>query len=114
MTSARWCAHDRQSQGRLRLGDRRAARRLALNTSAFHINGPGGESGYDGGAAPVVPTKIELVDDQGDPMPYQHFELTTADGIINGITGADGKAEVDDVEGVQSIIFLDLDEVKPG
>jgi len=47
-------------------------------------------------------------------MPYQHFELTTADGIINGITGADGKAEVDDVEGVQSIIFLDLDEVKPG
>ncbi|MFO0759859.1 MAG: type VI secretion system tip protein TssI/VgrG [Byssovorax sp.] len=60
------------------------------------------------------PTKVELVDQEGHPIPYQRFVIDLDDGSrVSGFLDGDGKAEVD-VEGGGQISFPDLADVDEG
>lgn len=57
-------------------------------------------------------TKIELVDQDGHPIPYQRFRIELGDGShYTGFLDQDGKAEVD-VDGSGEIVFPDLADVE--
>ncbi len=59
-------------------------------------------------------TKIELVDQEGHPIPYQRFRVELDDGSrYVGFLDEHGKAEID-VEGSGEIVFPDLAEVEEG
>jgi type VI secretion system secreted protein VgrG len=61
---------------------------------------------------PVQPTKIELVDQEGNPLPYQRYRIILGDGSeLTGILDQNGKAEVD-LDAPASIVFPDLAEVE--
>ena len=65
-------------------------------------------------ASEPEPTKIELVDQDGNPIPYQRFRIELGDGShYTGFLDENGKAEVD-IEGSGEILFPELTEVEPG
>jgi uncharacterized protein involved in type VI secretion and phage assembly len=71
------------------------------------LNSPSAPSGGSA-APPEPPTKVELVDQDGNPLPYQRFVARMDDRTeIGGKTGRDGKAEVDIPSGGK-IVFPDL------
>src|SRR5438128_1151443 len=61
---------------------------------------------------------LEVVDDQGKPIPYLRYEMITPDGRrLTGTVGADGKARIDAIKkGTCKIEFPELpdDSWKPG
>jgi hypothetical protein len=65
-------------------------------------------------AEPAPPTKIVLVDDGGNALPYQRFLVTTDDGgEVSGTTDKDGKAELELKMGGK-VIFPDVNVSEGG
>lgn len=63
---------------------------------------------------PGPPTKIELVDQDGNPLPYQRYIVTLDDGSeISGITDKDGNADFG-MKLPGTITFPDLSNVQRG
>jgi uncharacterized protein (DUF2345 family) len=61
---------------------------------------------------PKPPTKIELLEESGSPLPYQRFLVQLADGSeVSGMTDKDGKAELDLPSGGK-ITFPDLKDAR--
>jgi type VI secretion system secreted protein VgrG len=78
--------------------------KILLNSPASATDSPAPE--------PEPPTKVELVDQEGNPLGYQRFVVVQEDGTeISGITDKDGKAEVDLVAGA-TIVFPELSETE--
>jgi hypothetical protein len=57
------------------------------------------------------PTVVVLTDDQGRPMAFERYVVTTGDGEESGILDAGGRDEID-AASVKQITFPDLDEVE--
>jgi type VI secretion system secreted protein VgrG len=59
-----------------------------------------------------APTRIELVDQEGHPIPYQRFRVVLASGAhVTGFLDEHGKAEVD-IEGAGEVVFPDLADLE--
>jgi uncharacterized protein involved in type VI secretion and phage assembly len=80
---------------------------VTLQGQKIHMKSPDPGSG-DPDKDPDPPTKVELKDQDGNPVPYQRFVVKQDDGAeIGGKTDKDGKAEPDLKSGGK-IIFPDL------
>ena len=63
---------------------------------------------------PDLPTRIEVVDDEGNVLAYQRFLITLDDGSeVSGMTDKDGKVELDLKRGGR-VRFPELLDVKAG
>jgi len=55
-----------------------------------------------------TPTKLELVDQDGNPLPHQRFLIKlSGEAIVGGVTDKDGKAEPE-IDAAGDIVFPDL------
>ncbi|HHJ4624144.1 TPA: hypothetical protein ACQJJL_005460, partial [Raoultella ornithinolytica] len=54
--------------------------------------------------------EIILVDDYDQPIPYEHYRLTTPDGLVmEGVLGEDGVARIENISsGVCDVVFPNI------
>ncbi|MCC6522649.1 MAG: type VI secretion system tip protein VgrG [Polyangiaceae bacterium] len=82
-----------------------------IDGSAVKLKSPA-SPGDDPTSSSEEPTTIELVDDEGDPVPNARFRIHLASGKeLSGVLDAEGKATVR-FEGDGEIEFLDLGKVE--
>ena len=81
-----------------------------LDASKVLLNSPA-QASDDVQVDDPTPTTIELVDQDGDPLPYQRFRVVYEDGEYTGVTDGEGRATVpSDASG--EITFPDLGDAE--
>jgi len=81
--------------------------------SAIKLNQPSSESDSESSEEAKIAT-VELVDDQGNPVPYHRYVVRLESGEErSGLLDKDGKAEIE-LEGAAEIVFPGFGSIESG